>query len=164
MFRLVNKVLEELSEEYVPASLKPCFTKLRRKRLKLRNVFRLLFHEYLVVPDSALYERIFLRLLTGKIIAVYKQPLDPLVTDSSGVASEINPFRELVLDPVSNTADAGVEDFELLFRKLRRFVNEKNVTFRSLEVVQVLLVGAVFENYLAPVDEGDFLLGIVVFV
>ena len=143
---VVVEVFKELSEEDVPGALQPRLTELWWKSLQLSDVVRLLLHQRLVIPHTGLNEAVLLRNLAGEVSPLNEKPLDPGMAHAAGVAGQVVPLGILVLDSGRHTTDAGCQDLELLLGELRGLVNVQDVALRALEVVQILVVGAVFEH------------------
>ena len=90
------------------------------------------------------------RQLPGLVLPIHEQPLDPHVPDASRVAGEVHALGEWVPAP-----QAGRQDGKLVLGEVGGFVNADHVIFLPLELVHVVLSGAVPEDDARPVWEGE---------
>ena len=102
------------------------------------DVLGVLLEQDGVVRHAGLYEFVFIRLLSGGELPVDEEPLHPGVAHAARVAREVHALGEIV-----DAAQAALERLELIFRELRRFVDEYGVVLLPLIPEHVPLRGAV---------------------
>ena len=147
---VVPEFFKELALVYVPAAVEPGLPQLRRELFQGTQIFRLAFHQGLVVRAQGLDEGIVLRVLLFRKIPVDEQPLEVAVGRSAGVQGVVGPFGKGVDAP-----DAGVDLHQPLLLELPCLIGKPNVVFRTLVLPQVPIRCAVAEGNGASVGKMD---------